>query len=540
MRVLTLIVASFAAGLSTGCIVPPAILPAGSDTISLSLYPPGTELVELPMDEGEDEHENGSEGDAGFLRGVWVPSDAGAPVVLHLLESKGSVTDEAYHWATSPTSASIVAPHAREIFGELANAGFASLAVDYRGVGASDGERSPRNLARDAQVAWDEALRRAGGRPERVVVRATSIGTLATAHLLEAGARPAAVLLASPVLAETVVDRFGRAVHGAFLYGLAAPFLQDVTDADLVSAVRACQAEVAVWVLAGDELFPIEDQALLRAATEDAGGRWQLMLEFQPHRDLPPGIQLPRHVRGALAARGPLPGELETLDELFPGMPPTAIRLQAVLAALPPTFQGRFDDGPAAERLARLTATRVGDDPVFLASVALRGGDPADAQKILDWSRPEFERLAATRSPEQLAQLLSPDDPAGTLPLRPQLTLGRSLATVASLDAMPDVDRLLELATGMDTPGPPWEPDLRTADGGRYMLKIDLHRHLWEVVRREGTMPPEDVARQALRILFRASGREERVTTRPDGGHQLEVLDDDGWRVIDPRSVLSP
>ena len=536
MATLSPVLTSLFAALFTGCIVPPAILPGGDGTISLHLYPPGTELVELPIGE------EGSEGDADFLRGVWVPSDPGAPVVLHLLESKGSVTDEAYGWATGPTSWSMVAPHAREIFGELAHAGFASLAVDYRGVGASDGERSPRNLARDAQVAWDEALRRAGGRPERVIVRATSIGTLATAHLLEAGARPAAVLLASPVLAETVVDRFGRAVHGAFLYGLAAPFLQDVTDADLVAAVRACQAEVSVWALAGDELFPIEDQALLRAATEDAGGRWQLMLEFQPHRELPPGIQLPRHVRGALAARGPLPGELETLDELFPGTPPKATRLQTALAALPPTFQGRFDDdgGPAAERLARLTASRVGDDPVFLASVALRVGDPDDAQRILDWSRPEFERLAATRSPEQLAQLLSPDDPAGTLPLSPQLTLGRSLATVASLDAMPDVDRLLELATGMDTPRAPWEPDLRTADGGRYMLKIDLHRHLWEVVRREGSLPPEDVARQALRILFRASGREERVTTRPDGGHQLEVLDDDGWRVIDPRSVLSP
>src|SRR6185369_9584719 len=102
------------------------------------------------------------------LRGVFVPSDPGAPVVLHLLESGGSVTSVDFPYSG--------------VVAQLSDLGYASLILDYRGVGESDGERSVDHLRPDALAMWGEALRRAGaadGAARCVVVRATSIGSVA-------------------------------------------------------------------------------------------------------------------------------------------------------------------------------------------------------------------------------------------------------------------------------------------------------------------------------------------------------------------------
>ncbi len=67
--------------LAGGCLAPPALLPPYDVDLERALaeYPPGTEKVELALSADD------------RLRGLFVPSDAGAPVVLHLLESSGSV-----------------------------------------------------------------------------------------------------------------------------------------------------------------------------------------------------------------------------------------------------------------------------------------------------------------------------------------------------------------------------------------------------------------------------------------------------------------
>jgi alpha-beta hydrolase superfamily lysophospholipase len=147
-----------------GSTAPPALLAAGFPRLEVgeTNFPPGTEAVELPVP-------------GGLLRGAFVPSDPGAPVVLHLLESMGSVTYGTHHALGYP------------VLWELRDRGFASLMIDYRGVGASEGWRSPRNVREDAQAMFAEARRRTGGRSHRVVLRGASFGTLASPRCSSTG-----------------------------------------------------------------------------------------------------------------------------------------------------------------------------------------------------------------------------------------------------------------------------------------------------------------------------------------------------------------
>lgn len=72
------------------------------------------------------------------LRGFFVPADEGAPLVVHFAESGCSGFDGALF---------------RRHYEGLAHVGFASLAMDYRGVGASEGERAPTRLGEDAAAS---------------------------------------------------------------------------------------------------------------------------------------------------------------------------------------------------------------------------------------------------------------------------------------------------------------------------------------------------------------------------------------------------
>jgi hypothetical protein len=208
-----LIAAVFGALLSA-CLTPPAVIDAGepSDLEELcAAYPAGTEVVSIRVDEGE------------FLRGLFVPAAEDSPVVLHLFPAGVSV-------ARPRPGLDLLARQLRDL-------GYASLLVDYAGIGASDGRSSPENLARDARAMWHAAVRRAGGDPSRVAVRATSLGTVAAAHLFAEGVQPAGVALLLPVCGEDVAQRFSREVYGAAA-GLAARLLYDsVSDVDPVDSL---------------------------------------------------------------------------------------------------------------------------------------------------------------------------------------------------------------------------------------------------------------------------------------------------------------
>lgn len=174
------------------CFTPPAVAPAGFPELRLSDYPPGAELVELPVAGGA------------VLRGVYLPAGDDAPLVVHfpaMLESvSGGTHGDVFMVAedgwlvgrhdlgavqfsakimplasTDEAAPFTPAPLHHGLFTALRRAGLSLLFVDYEGVGASTGSRSPKHLARDARAVWEEALRRVDGDPQRVVLRLSLI-----------------------------------------------------------------------------------------------------------------------------------------------------------------------------------------------------------------------------------------------------------------------------------------------------------------------------------------------------------------------------
>ncbi len=136
----------------------------------------------------------------------------------------------------------------------LAEAGFTTMLVDYRGYGGNPGSPSEEGLARDAEAALDR-LRAAGFAAERTIYVGESLGTgvatrLATTH------PPAALLLRSPF---TSLPDAARAAYGVPLGWV----MRDRYD----TASRIGQVACPVTVLAGadDEIVPATQSAAVAA-----------------------------------------------------------------------------------------------------------------------------------------------------------------------------------------------------------------------------------------------------------------------------------
>jgi hypothetical protein len=221
---------------------------------------------------------------------------------------------------------------------QLRDLGLASLFFDYTGVGLSPGERSVANLLPDARLAWDEALRRTGGDPQRVVIRAISIGTIAAAELLDAGARPRAVFWISPVFPYTVVPRFAREFDGWFAWLAASLLYGPVTRVDPCDVIARCGVPCHLFGSVKDGLVSTDECADLIVAAAHVHGMW--------------------HERGGdhlflgILARRICGDELE----LFEGLaPPCAGRIQRVLGDMPRNYSSasRRPEGAATSRRAR-------------------------------------------------------------------------------------------------------------------------------------------------------------------------------------------
>ena len=337
---------------ATGAVVPPAVLEAGLPKLDLRRFPPGSRRLRLPV-EGEKDV---------FLEGVLVPAEEGAPVVLHLLESEGSIT-----WG------------ARGLEGypglwRLRDLGLSSVAADYEGVGASGGKRSPRHLERDARALWERALEETEGRPERIVLRAASLGTLAAATLLEGGAEPAGVILIAPVRAETVVKHWARQHVPESLARLATPLIREAVDVDVVETFAALKRPLLVYAPRRDYLLPGEERKLYEEAVRQSGGVW-IDTDFG-------------HPACVLHARGMLQEERAFLRRLFPELPPADDRFAEALALLPEAeAEAILGDAQAAERLRRLVSLHRLDPP-FLPALLCRhalGAEVYDA--LVEWIR---------------------------------------------------------------------------------------------------------------------------------------------------------
>lgn len=297
------------------------------------------------------------------LRGLFFPSDPGAPVVVHYMES-----------GASP----VVSSGGRYQYRELSARGFASLVIDYRGVGNSDGERSLRDLGVDARAIWEEALRRVEGDESRLLVRATSLGSVATAWLLESGARPAAIMLHAPVEAESVVQRFGSRIVPTRLLGVpielvTRPFLRDWGAPPTLQAALGSGVPLFVSAHVEDPLLSVEEIEGLRKLTAE-GACVLVEPEREEYEDSPWPVLLDGHFDLSIQALHLSDAELAFLKEHFPALPPASRRVDELLAGLddPAAAAALLEDGATRARLELLLTELRRPHPLAAVAAAAR------------------------------------------------------------------------------------------------------------------------------------------------------------------------
>ncbi|MGA2588986.1 MAG: alpha/beta hydrolase [Bryobacteraceae bacterium] len=160
-------------------------------------------------------------------------------VTLHLHGNAGNIT------------------HRYPIFHEIAAAGSAILALDYRGYGKSSGQPMEKGLYRDAETAYNYLLK-TGYRPEQIILHGESLGTAVAVDL--ASRRPcAAVVLEAPFTSAKDVARSVMPWIGPmFIRGL-----------DSRAKIRRIHAPILFIQGDRDEIIPIRlGQALFAAANE--------------------------------------------------------------------------------------------------------------------------------------------------------------------------------------------------------------------------------------------------------------------------------
>lgn len=201
--------------------------------------------------------------DGVVLRGVFVEAPGTAPVVLHLLPT-GASTETGVPIGIGRVGLA-------SSLNALRDEGLASVVFDYRGVGRSDGQRSTCRLLDDGRAMWHEAVRLAGGRQDRVIIRAGSLGTLVAAGLLDEGAEPGGVILFAPVRSTTIVRHAIESERG-WVWAMLTSCLYrslDVPDLEVV----ALQSRVPMLAIlpTHDEFLPAHEADNI-ATSFDAGG----------------------------------------------------------------------------------------------------------------------------------------------------------------------------------------------------------------------------------------------------------------------------
>jgi dienelactone hydrolase len=525
------------------CITPPAVMEAGSPAIDLATFPPGTELVELPVEGGA------------VLRGVFVPGPPAAPVVLHLLEAMGSISFGGMPMGTVyRTSEELVAPenwHAppsalpmldpedglpRErnekagcvqynLVASLRALGFSTLIVDYEGVGASSGERSPLNLRRDARAAWDEAVRRAGGDPRRVVLRGTSLGSLAAATLLADGVEPAAVTLLAPVRAESVTENFARPDYGDAVAAFAGWFLRDPVDVDLLATLEALHVPLLVVVPADDFLLPEPERALLEQSVASAGGT--LIARHEGHVEL------------SIASRDLLCSEVgfyeRELARWIPDREAAAVTWWREHGADPATASALDAGAPAAERLRAVLRGTVPPSPGLAAMLAVSDLSDVEICDLAVWAQWLPPRVWSEADASALRAFASLDDPAGRMP---SVELRENLFGIATLSSLAPEElrrwvcgpqRLGEITHG------PGGINVDMRDGSVRLIDREsqvrwIPIFLRDFGKQRRQLSRRDAERQAVRLTLRMAGIPERLG--PDWSC-LEIWQRGLWRDLD-------
>lgn len=214
--------------------------------------------------------------DGATLKGVHIDFPDSRYVVLHLLPSGASVT--------TGLPAGIGRIGLASTLGTLRDEGFSSVVFDYRGIGGSEGRRRADRLLVDGRAMWQEAVRLAGGRPDRVIIRAGSLGTLIAADLLEHGAEPAGVVLFAPIRAESIVKHAARAHRDPLGAWFARAFLRAPAAPNLEDVLLHTETPTLLVIPAQDEYLPATEQKLVRSAAQERG--YQIIAHPGDHQTL--------------------------------------------------------------------------------------------------------------------------------------------------------------------------------------------------------------------------------------------------------------
>ncbi len=491
----------------TGCLAPPALLDPiqfAPDRLEQE-FPPGIERVEVPV---------GSRG--ARLRGVFVPADPGAPVVLQLQESSLSVATRGLGYG----------PLARE----MADLGLATLVCDWRGVGLSSGSRSVDHIAADARVLWDEAVRRAGGDPRRVVLRGASLGTIGAAELLRAGVEPGVLVLVAPVRPASAARRFAWHMYGAPTGLVASAVFRGISDADPITELRRVRVPALIAPSRNDFFLVGEDLDEIRSAALESGARLLVMSE--------------EHAFASLAGHHVLrPDEEDLLRAAGLVQPDVAWRMERLMARLDPAIAARFAPGSAEhERLAAFARRQVHTPAPWLAAAALSGWDAARTEHLLRTAR-SSPRLWHAIDFDLLLTVFDLEDPAGPIDPREIAEWMRELPfSVGSPEQrhLGVLDSLEKVRAGLDGPQDP--------RGAPFHIRVvpgEASATFWSDVRPLWASIQERVAERAgaERILVRTLLKAwrhcpDRVVAGPDGAPELQVHVDGAWLPLEEAAAL--
>jgi pimeloyl-ACP methyl ester carboxylesterase len=198
------------------------------------------------------------------LSGIHVDGGPDAPLILHLLPRGASATNGRAPFAGF-----------HDLLTALGRAGWSQLVIDYRGVGSSTGARDPDALALDARAMLRCARELVDGDTGRIVIRASSLGTLAAACVIGEGAEFPAIVLIAPVDARTVVRRAARERLGAVFGGVASLVLRRPDLPSLRDVLPSIGSPTLVLLAEDDPLLPERDHLALRAAASAANVRFR-------------------------------------------------------------------------------------------------------------------------------------------------------------------------------------------------------------------------------------------------------------------------
>lgn len=473
------------------------------------------------------------------LRGLFIPSDRDAPVVLHLLESGGSVSvNEGRYAGNNPG----------EVAFELADLGFASLFLDYRGIGGSDGTIRTAHLADDVHAMWGEALRRAHGDAGRVFVRATSIGTVGAMILLRDGVQPAGLALVAPVDATTVAVHFADAGFGILARWLAEWTLLPVAE-DVEPGTRLARSDAPLFVAAGskDELWPPAEQTGVRDVVAAKRGRFvdesaftrRLFILGEWHSELQHHISFTIHSKEEMCA-----SERSFWKERG-GAIDLPARMARILDGVSPVLRRRFEaDSEARRRLELLAAEHVAEEPSVLAFLACCPAHEPETERFLAYCRGRTPEWLDHLGDSMALDVLAFDDPAGDLSSDLTLLAFEFFHRGVNDETTPDpatVATVLERARGVGAEGiSAAQRRWRGSEGGRSGGEWgeDFRSEIWEPLETHQRLPPSDAARHLVRILLHGAGIADRVSEAPNGSITLEACDGERWVAVDPAIVF--